>query len=91
MKNNNNKTKKKRLTKAERYAHPYERQIYPSKISYMEFEQIILSYFTYAYYHHHDDDDNNMQPKWDWSWNEIHQFNKKINWKKWNPDVIYLL
>jgi len=43
IKNNNSKNKK-RLTKAERYAHPYERQVYPSKISYMEFEQIILSY-----------------------------------------------
>ena len=52
----------------------------------MEFEQIILSYFTYAYHQ-----DNNMKPKWDWSWNEIHQFHKKINWKKWNPNVIYLL
>ena len=84
IKNNNSKNKK-RLTKAERYAHPYERQVYPSKISYMEFEQIILSFFTYAYHQ-----DNNMKPKLDWSWNEIHQFNKKINWKKWNPNVIYL-
>lgn len=84
IKNNSSKSKK-RLTKAERYAHPYERQVYSSKISYMEFEQIILSYFTYAYYQ-----DNNVKPKWDWSWNEIHQFNKKINWKKWNPNVIYL-
>ena len=41
IKNNNSKNKK-RLIKAERYAHPYERQVYPSKISYMEFEQIIL-------------------------------------------------
>ena len=40
IKNNNSKNKK-RLTKAERYDHPYERQVYPSKISYMEFEQII--------------------------------------------------
>ena len=31
-----------------------------------------------------------MKPKWDWSWNEIHQFDKKINGKKWNPNVIYL-
>jgi len=43
IKNNNSKNKK-RLTKAERYDHPYERQVYPSKISYMEFEQIILFY-----------------------------------------------
>ena len=43
IKNDNSKNKK-RLTKAERYDHPYERQVYPSKISYMEFEQIILSY-----------------------------------------------
>jgi len=43
IKNNNSKNEK-RLSKAVRYAHPYERQVYPSKISYVEFEQIILSY-----------------------------------------------
>jgi len=101
--NHNNKTiknhnkHKKRLSKAERYAHPYERQIYPSTIPNIEFEHVILSYFTYAY--HQDSIDSNvnmsmnmimMKPKRDWSWNDIHQFNKLINWKKWNPHLIYL-
>jgi len=65
----------KHLSKAERYGHPYERPIYPSSIDSKDFENIIVSYFQFAY--------NNIMRKKDWSWNDYHKFNQNINWKDW--------
>lgn len=80
---NNNKSSSN-LTKAERYADPYERTIYTSILDPTFITQLIISYFNYAYY----STNNNMmmmQAKKDWNWNEIHIFNKSIQWELWNP------
>jgi hypothetical protein len=91
----------RKLTKAERYGHPFERQIYPSTISPAEFVSTVLSYFNFAYSgtsssppksHSHSHGNSEalktdkrvfVQPKIDWTWNEIHEFNRAIDWKMW--------
>jgi len=68
----------RKLTKAERYGNPFERQIYSSKIHCSEFIAIVLSYFRFAY-----SSSSKAVLKIDWSWNEIHEFNKSIDWVQW--------
>mmetsp|Transcript_29815 Transcript_29815/g.42539 ORF Transcript_29815/g.42539 Transcript_29815/m.42539 type:complete len:408 (+) Transcript_29815:25-1248(+) len=71
----------RKLTKAERYGHPFERQIYSSCIPSTEFIAIVVSYFQFAY------STSKVASKIDWSWNEIHEFNKSIDWVKWESTV----
>jgi hypothetical protein len=59
------------LTKAERYGHPYERQLFSSFIPPSDFEKVVISFFTFAY--------DQAVIKKDWSWSEIHQFNSNLN------------
>eukprot|EP01036_Dinobryon_divergens_P025016 gene25016-33525_t len=83
----------RKLTKAERYGHPFERQIYSSSIAPEMFTATVLSYFNFAYlttpdyrdgvYDAPADRTGYIQPKIDWTWNEIHEFNRGIDWKLW--------
>lgn len=67
------------LSKAERYGHPCERPYYQSSISPDKFESIVLSYFKYAY--------SNINRKKDWTWRELQEFNRNIDWTKWQSPV----
>jgi len=66
----------KHLSKAERYGHPFERPIETSSIEPEEFKRLAISFFQFAY-------KDQLERKDCWTWNEIHQFNKKIDWNKW--------
>lgn len=55
------------LTKADRYANPSERTIYSSSIDAVEFEKIVLSYFSDNY--------KNITPKKNWTWSEMRRLN----------------
>jgi hypothetical protein len=68
-----------RLTKAERYGHPYERPIYSSQIPENVFVDTVISYYQHAY------QSTNIKPKLDWTWTEIHDFNSLIDWAVWKP------
>lgn len=59
------------LTKAERYGNPFYRPIYPSLIDPHSFKSIIISYYEFVY--------DNVNPKIDWSIEEISAFNEKID------------
>jgi len=64
-----------KLDKVQRYGHPYERPIYESKIDKETLKRIVSGYFRFAY--------QGMEPKSLWQWQQIHQFNRKINWEQW--------
>jgi hypothetical protein len=51
------------LTKAERFAHPTEREIFSSSIAPEIFEKTVIDFFAKAY--------KNIQPKKNWSWQEV--------------------
>ncbi len=51
------------LTKAERFAHPTEREIFSSSIAADVFEKLVNDFFLQAY--------QNIQPKNNWSWQEV--------------------
>ena len=51
------------LSKAERYANPTERAIYPSSIDSYIFERLITDFFKFAY--------RNIAPKKSWTWKEV--------------------
>ncbi|CAN5783364.1 hypothetical protein BH11BAC7_BH11BAC7_17540 [soil metagenome] len=53
------------LSKAERFAHPTEREIFSSSIDAAVFEKSVVDFFQQAYKH--------IQPKNNWSWQEIRQ------------------
>ncbi|MDQ3110585.1 MAG: hypothetical protein M3R17_11885 [Bacteroidota bacterium] len=55
------------LTKAERFAHPTEREIFSSSIDAAVFEQEVVGFFREAY--------KDIQPKKNWSWPEIRSLN----------------
>jgi hypothetical protein len=54
---------KDNLSKAERYANPTEREIYPSSIDSYIFERLITDFFQFAY--------RNISPKKNWTWKEV--------------------
>lgn len=51
------------LSKAERYANPDKREIYPSSISKDEFVELVISFLSDKY--------NNIKPKNFWTWEEM--------------------
>lgn len=69
----------KHLSKADRYAHPYERIIFPSSISPQEMKRIVISYFTHAY----GSGSRECVLKKDWTWAEYHAYNKDVKWEEW--------
>jgi hypothetical protein len=63
--------------KVDRYASPFEREIFSSQIPTKDFLEIVVSYFTHAY------QAEGAILKKDWTWPEYHDFNSNINWKTW--------
>lgn len=72
-----------KLSKAARYGHPYERIMYPSLISPQEMKNIVLSFFTHAYVQN----SGPVRAKMDHEWNDLHEFNKNVNWDAWSPPI----
>lgn len=61
------------LTKAQRFANPVERTIYPSSIAPAELKNTVVSYFENAYRH--------IEPKTGWTWEEIRKNNSALQSK----------
>ena len=61
---------KDQLSKAERYANPTEREIYPSTIDTYIFERLVTDFFKFAY--------RTISPKKFWTWKEIREMNKSM-------------
>lgn len=58
------------LSKAERYANPTERIIYPSTIDSYIFERLVTDFLSFAY--------RNISAKKNWTWKEVRAINKAI-------------
>lgn len=56
------------LSKAERYANPYEREIYSSSIPKEKFKNLIIEYFSKKY--------QNLEPQKFWTWKAIRKINQ---------------
>jgi hypothetical protein len=79
-----------KLTKAQRYGHPYERPIYTSLIPSTLVVNTVLSFFKHAYGVYGSPAPTSptshaapVQAKRDWGWSELHEFNKGIDWAAW--------
>lgn len=59
------------LSKVERYAHPYEREIYSSSIFEQDFVQLVVEFFENAY--------RNISPKKAWTWDEVKHITPNLN------------
>jgi len=64
-----------KASKADRYAHPFEREVLASSIPPARFEAVVASYFRHAL--------AGVSPRRVWSWADIHEFNAAIDWGKW--------
>lgn len=85
-------TEQHRLTKAERYAHPYERRIASTAIHISLVESTVVSYFQHAYkgyrYPNHDGSKRREDEDGDsLTWKDINEFNRAIDWKSWQVEV----
>ena len=67
------------ITKAERYAHPSERAIYPSSINSDDFETLAVSYFAHGL-------GSSIRRK-DYEWSELHEFNGCLDWTGWTSHL----
>jgi hypothetical protein len=67
------------ISKVDRYAHPYERPIYPSSINMKDFELLVSSYFAHG--------NKQANRRKDWEWDELHDFNQKVNWDMWRTSL----
>lgn len=81
----------RRLSRAERYGHPYERPIYPSNISSREIADTVVQFFQYAYGCHPSGKLTrpSVAAKKDWEWEQLHAFNKEIGWKTFQTERLY--
>ena len=61
---------KEGTSKADRYAHPYERNIYSSGIPEKDFNKLVIDYFRNCY--------QNIEPKKFWTWKETRELNSKL-------------
>lgn len=66
----------KHLSKAERYGHPFERPIHPSSIDPDVFLGTVVDYLRFALA-------ESTPARKDWSWPELHSYNKGIDWSAW--------
>ena len=57
-----------KLTRAETYANPTEREIYNSSIPVEQLKQEVVAYYQQAY--------QNIQPKYNWTWKEVKELNR---------------
>lgn len=60
-----------KLTRAEKYANPTEREIHASSISPDVLKQVVHDYFSNAYH--------TIQPKYSWSWKETKELNRPVS------------
>ena len=67
------------LTKAERYGHPYERPLARSRLRAARAEALVLGYFRHAL--------RGVAPRPAWTWKEIAEFNRAIDWGAWEREV----
>lgn len=67
-----------RLTKAQRYGHPYERDIASSALSPDVFEDAVVSFFTFGLRYAPP-----PRPSAEWTWAQLHDFNDSIDWVAW--------
>ncbi len=66
----------KRLSKAERYGHPFERPINPSRLKEAEVVEVVKSFFERAA-------NKSGGAKKGWQWESILQANRDADWEKW--------
>lgn len=64
-----------KASKADRYAHPFEREILASGIEEELFARVVASYFAHAH--------AGSKPRQGLTWADIHAFNAAIDWSKW--------
>ena len=57
-----------KLSKADRYANPSEREIYSSSIDQLDFENLIVTYFKRDF--------KDVKPKKNWTWSEMRNLNR---------------
>eukprot|EP00127_Corallochytrium_limacisporum_P003862 Clim_evm76s153 gene=Clim_evmTU76s153 len=67
------------LSKADRYADQYKREVHESGIDPETFREIVLSYLRYGF------TDATRQSVW--TWHEIHDFNRALDFAAWKPPV----
>lgn len=72
-----------RLSKAERYGHPSERTGADSAIDPGAFVRACESYFAFGL--------RGVVPQLRWSWEELHELNRGIEWDPWREDILPLL
>lgn len=85
-----------KLKKDERYGHPFERPIYSSNLGPELFKRVVLSYFDYAYETGKAtrggaevaQGEGRVQRMVGWSWKELKEFNKSIDWAPWRHRVM---
>jgi hypothetical protein len=64
-----------KASKATRYEHPYERDIFASRIEPAAFEKAVRGYFGHGL--------RGAKPRPDWSWADIHAHNSGVDWDAW--------
>lgn len=62
-------------SKADRYAHPYEREILASSIPPARMVALVRSYLEHAL--------RGVAPRKEWSWTELHELNSAVDWDSW--------
>jgi hypothetical protein len=64
-----------KASKADRYAHPYEREVLSSRIPPEEFEKAVRGYFGHGL--------RGVKPRAEWAWADIHEVNGAVDWDAW--------
>lgn len=72
-----------RLSKADRYSHPYERNIARSAIPERAFVAAAVSFLEHGL--------AGVEPRERWSWEALHEHNASIDWKVWRERLPALL
>jgi hypothetical protein len=67
-----------KLSKADRFAHPYEREVHPSAVPPEEMQRLVASYLRFGY--------RGVAARRAWSWSDIHEVNGRIDWGVWRKE-----
>ena len=81
----------RKLSKAERYGHPYERPIHASAIPPDVFRAVVVSFFRHAHGGGGGGGGGGgsglaVQRKVGWSWADLREFNAAVDWSSWVPE-----
>ena len=71
-----------RLSRAQRFGHPYERDIATSCIPAETFINVVVSYLEHGY------KSVAAKPRPTWTWADLHSFNKSIDWREWSTKIL---